>query len=287
MSLLDDKALVANVTGTGKPLVTNLKAKNGQWFDAESPIQACSVDLHIGKIFIPGKSGKEEGSQDSPLDLHTLECGQTAVVSTLEDLCLPHDIAAIGFPPNRISVQGILMTNPGHIDPGYSGPMRFTIINMGKTHFVLRREDPIVTLLFMKLPQPVQKDWGQRRNGATGKLPTQTDLDRLSADFLDVGERAKTAAKLEVDNAGLKLKAREVFVGLIGGIISAIALAFILWLSGVQDLKVKVAELEKSLSVTKVEQKITDIDKRLAAVEQSKISNSGSSTSDSNGGKQK
>jgi deoxycytidine triphosphate deaminase len=158
MSLLDDRALVANVTGTGKPLVTNLKAKNGQWFDAESPIQACSVDLHIGKIFIPGKSGKDEGSQDSPLDLHTLESGQTAVVSTLEDLCLPHDISAIGFPPNRISVQGILMTNPGHIDPGYSGPMRFTIINMGKTHFVLRREDPIVTLLFMKLSQPVQKD---------------------------------------------------------------------------------------------------------------------------------
>src|SRR5260370_3383709 len=125
MSLLDDKALVANVTGKGQPLVTNLKAKNGQWFDVDSPIQACSIDWRIGKIFIPGKTGKADGSQDCPLELHALESGQTAVVSTLEELCLPNDVAAIGFPPNRVSVKGMLMTNPGHIDPGYAGPMRF------------------------------------------------------------------------------------------------------------------------------------------------------------------
>src|SRR5260370_14101595 len=118
MSLLDDKALVANVTGKGQPLVTNLKAKNGQWFDVDSPIQACSIDLHIGKIFIPGKTGKADGSQDCPLELHALESGQTAVVLTLEELCLPHYVLANWFPPKPVSVKGMPITNPGQIYPG-------------------------------------------------------------------------------------------------------------------------------------------------------------------------
>ena len=59
--------------------------------------------------------------------------------------------------------------------------MRFTIINMGKTDFVLRRGDPIVTLLFMKLTQSVQKDWLVRHHGATGKpLPLLYEFCELA-----------------------------------------------------------------------------------------------------------
>jgi dCTP deaminase len=269
MCLLDDKALVANITGSSGVLVRNLEPRV-DWYDADSPIQASSIDLHIGKIFIPGKTGKTEGSQDSPLDLHALESGQTSIVSTLEELSLPSDIAAIGFPPSRVSVQGLLMTNPGHVDPGYAGPMRFTVINMGKVDFVLRRGDPIVTVLFIKLPQPVQKNWLVRHNGKPGRLPNQRDLDVLSPDFLDVGARAKSCAKSEVENAGIKLKSREIIVGICSAVVSGLLLAGFYWISGVQELKTKIAELEKSLSVTTIQQQITDVDKRLKIIEQNK-----------------
>jgi dCTP deaminase len=264
MSLLNDATLVANVTaGTTNPLVTKLNAKNNQWFDADSPIQACSVDLHIGKIFIPESSGKSEGSQDNPLELHALGAGHTAIVSTFEELNLPSDIAAVGFPPSRVSVQGLLMTNPGHVDPGYSGPMRFAVINMGRRDFVLRQGDPIVTLLFLKLPQKVQNDWSARNGGKPGRAPNQRDLDLLSADFLDVEARAQSVAKNEVESAGLKLKHREILAGILGTVLSAAFIAFFFWFSGLQELKTKVAGLEQSLSVTKVQQQIIDVDKKV------------------------
>lgn len=264
--LLDDKSLVDRITDSNSPLIVNLQAR-ADWYEAGSPVQASSVDLHIGKVFLPGKTGKAEGSQDCPLELHALQPGQTAIVSTLEELRLPSDIAAIGFPPSNVSVQGLLMTNPGHVDPGYAGPMRFAVINFGKSDYVLRRNDAIVTLLFMKLVRAAQKNWLLRRNGKPGGPPTQKDLNLLSPDFLDVRARAVSAAKVEVENAGIKLKAREVGVALLS---AALGAGLLTWITGVQDLKTKVAELEKSLNVTQVQQQMTEIDRRVKAIEQTR-----------------
>jgi dCTP deaminase len=263
--LLEDKSLLENQSA--KPMVTNLQPPS-DWYSEDSPIQASSIDLRIGKVFLPGKTGKVEGSADCPLDLHALEPGQTAIVSTLEELCLPNDIAAIGFPPSHISVTGLLMTNPGHVDPGYAGPMRFTVINMGKLDYVLRRGDSIVTVLFMKLIRPSQKDWLVRRNGKKGAAPKQKDLNLLSPDFLDVGARVTSAAKVEVENAGIKLKSREVMFSLGSAFLSAILVGVVGYIAGVQELKTKVAELEKSLSINQVQQQVADIDRRVKAIEQ-------------------
>jgi deoxycytidine triphosphate deaminase len=115
--------------------------------------------LHIGNIYLPGSIGSVNGSADKPVELFALEPGQTAIVSTVEELALTEEIAAIGFPPSKVSVQGLLMTNPGHIDPGYSGPLRFTVINMGKSSYVLRRNDAIVTVLFIQLQSVTKVIW--------------------------------------------------------------------------------------------------------------------------------
>jgi dCTP deaminase len=264
VSLLNDKSLLERQLAN--PIINGLAVPK-DWYAEDSPIQSSSVDLHIGKIFLPGKTGKAEGSADCPIELHALEPGQTAIVSTLEELCLPNDIGAFGFPPSRVSVTGLLMTNPGHVDPGYAGPLRFTVINMGKTDFVLRRNDSIVTLLFIKLIQAAEKDWLQRRGGRRGSTPKQSDLNLLSPDFLDVKSRAATAAKTEIEAAGIKLKAREVIVSLVSAALGAGLLG---WITGIQDLKSKVDALEKSLNVTQVQQQVTDMDRRLKIIEQAR-----------------
>jgi dCTP deaminase len=257
--LFGDKALVENIAGASTPWVIGLKRPD-DWYGSDSPIQAASVDLHIGKIFVPGRTGEKEGSEHRPLTLHALEPGQTAIVSTLETLRLPSHIAAIGFPPSHISVKGLLMTNPGHVDPGYSGPMRFTVINMGKVDYTLSHGDQIVTLLFLQVSPVVQKNWVERHDGKSGRLPNQNDLDRLSPDFLDVGARAEAVAKIEVANEGIRLKRREIIGSILAAVGSAVILAVLYSWSGVQDLKSKVAELDKSLSVTQLQQRVEQLE---------------------------
>ena len=93
-----------------------------------------------------------------------MRCGQTAVISTLETIDFPDNIAGIGFPPSHLSIRGLLITNPGHVDPGYKGKMTFTVINMAKDPIALIPEKmEIVTLLLFELDSNVKSGFTARR----------------------------------------------------------------------------------------------------------------------------
>jgi dCTP deaminase len=83
------------------------------------------------------------------------------------------------------------MTNPGHIDPGYKGPLHLTAINMGRESFEIRRGDLIVTIVVVELAAEPKADFAARYGSSSPSHITQTQLNRLSADFANVEERAK------------------------------------------------------------------------------------------------
>jgi dCTP deaminase len=147
--IITDGELQKLIEQKNEPLLTDFEPPK-EWKAKDSLVQPCSIDLHIGDIFQPGiKSGKA-GSAGTPKSELVLRTGQTAIVATQESIHLPGDYAGFGFPPSHISSRALLMTNPGHIDPGYSGKLQFTVINMGREDYVLRRKDLIVTLLIFK-----------------------------------------------------------------------------------------------------------------------------------------
>ena len=119
MQLLKDDELVPLIRDQG--VIRGIDAP-GDWYGKDSPIQPSSVDLHIGDIYVPGTEVGQSGGEGDPLADHVLEPGNTAIVVTQETFSLPPSIAGIGFPPTEVSAKGILMTNPGHVDPGFAGP---------------------------------------------------------------------------------------------------------------------------------------------------------------------
>src|SRR5687768_7061533 len=116
---------------------------SGNWNSADSPVQPCSLDLRIGRIYLPTARDSALGSCEKPLTAHTLGVGETVVVETMEVLHLPAHIGAFGFPPTSVSNVGVLVTNLGHIDPGFHGSIKFTLVNMGRKPYSLRRGDNI------------------------------------------------------------------------------------------------------------------------------------------------
>src|SRR5665213_1478088 len=95
-----------------------------------SPIKGSSLDLTVGEIFIPGAKAGELGGIGKPRTRVSLEVGQTAVLRSAEKLRLPPNIAGIGFPPStKVSLAGLLSTNPGHVDPDYKGYLHLTVVN--------------------------------------------------------------------------------------------------------------------------------------------------------------
>lgn len=192
--IVTDGGLQQLIKQQNNPLLTDFDQPQ-EWKDRDSLVQPCSLDLHIGGIFQPGIKAGKPGSAGNPKSELVLRTGQTAIIATKESIHLPGDYAGFGFPPSHVSARALLMTNPGHIDPGYSGTLQFTVINMGRGDYVLRRKDLIVTLLIFKLAGQVDADYGARNPGAAASSITQANIDLLSPDFIDVRKRATSIAR--------------------------------------------------------------------------------------------
>jgi len=263
MSLLRDHDLIGNITGKPETRYFEGVELPTDPYSKESPVQASSIDLHIGGIFLPGTKKDEEGGVENPKSGYTLQTGETAVVTTKEILHFPGNIAGFGFPPSRVSFKGLLMTNPGHVDPGYNGVMRFTVINMAKEAYHLAEGDRIVRLLLFRMTTEADSDW-KKRNPEGSHPPTQSEINLLSKDFVNVERRAKRIAKEQGVKAGLIITS---VLGLVGLLMQA----HLFYRQDVEDLKKRQEILDYDLkNRVDVERKLQDFDNRLNDLERSK-----------------
>ncbi len=119
-------------------------------YDPDS-FEPCSYDMRIGTIFRDGKVINE--SHDESNDTFEIKPGEIVSVLTLEELKLPEDICATVFPINEQSRKGLMVLNPGHVDPGFKGPLSVKALNLRKVSTSIRRKDKIFTIIFEKLPK--------------------------------------------------------------------------------------------------------------------------------------
>lgn len=269
MSLMRDDELIAAIAAQAPsvPLVEGLALPTAgvDRYSIDSPVQASSVDLHIGNIYLPGEKETDLGGAQQPRTSYSLNTGETAVVTTSETVHLPGDVAAFGFPPSVVSFKGLLMTNPGHVDPGYNGSMRFTVINMGKEPYYLARGGKIVTLLFFKLDNPAHAGWAQRHTGGSTP-PTHADISLLSRDFVDVEKRAEGIAKRE----GLKWSAIiPAGAALLLGILQLSSSGKFFSRADIEDLKKRQDAVEYDVkNRVDVNKKLMEFDTRLEQMQQ-------------------
>lgn len=243
------------------------------WYGPQSPVQASSIDLHVGAILVPGAKEGELGSTSKPRNEFALGLGHTVVIVTKEELNLPGNLAAFGFPPSRLSSRGLLMTNPGHVDPGFKGKLRFTVMNIATESITLREDDSIVTLLFFPLSDNATADYSTRNNLAEPvKGPTQEKVNCLSMDFLDVSSRADVAATKVVKDAEFRAKLWAIGVPALGAIATLAGAFFLSWqpmnqLRSDLDQVKTVLEMKEYKSKLDKLKELEDVQKRLVQLE--------------------
>jgi deoxycytidine triphosphate deaminase len=214
--------------------------KDPAWDGADSPIQACSFDIHIGKVFVPCQPDGAAGSADNGKFTHELEPGHSILVMSHECLAMPADIGAIALPPSSLSAAGIIVVNIGHIDPGYTGHLRFTLINMGKEARVVHCDDMVVTLLLFRVRKP-DADAATRAGGlVVSDVPDPRQIDCLAKDFANFEERAHRIAKRSID----RFKRKYTISSAIAGTVLTFAVFYATtWLTMFADIK-KISVLE-------------------------------------------
>lgn len=199
-----------------------------------------SVDFTVGAILIPGTAENGVGGTINPATQISLKQGHTAVIRTAEKLSLPMGVGAICFPPSSdVSLPGLLTTNPGVIDPGFTGPLHLTVINMGKADFPLKVGDRILRVLLFKDASIVGSAKSESSDPVTKEI-----LERLSHDFLNVEQRATQVADKVVGKAELNIKRASIAVPIIASILAAL----ISYFSAFSPLKDRIADNKADLT---------------------------------------
>ncbi len=169
--------------------------------DHSGCFQAASYDLRVGQII----AEKEviTGDQANP---YYLPSGGMVTLLTQEKLSLTDKVAAIVFPPNKLAEQGLLVLNPGHIDPGYEGSLSVRVINLRKVDFPLRIGIKIFTCIFFDLQEPTEKPYRKRE-------PEADRLDRLCTNASETMSRTLFETQAEQIKKIVREDLEKTFVG--------------------------------------------------------------------------
>jgi len=148
--------------------------------------EPASYDLTIGTIFRDGQV--IEASHPSAGTPVLLEPGEVISMYTKERLNLGNDIAGTVYARNGQSSKGLLVLNPGHIDPGFKGRVTVRAINLRKTKLPITLNDKIFTIVFERLPKPTARGYPD---------PSQTeDAETRSFNEQDLQVSPENLAKL-------------------------------------------------------------------------------------------
>jgi deoxycytidine triphosphate deaminase len=145
--------------------IAHLVASHGliRSYDANR-LEAASYDMVIGTIFRHEQILNV--SHPKAKDPVVLEPGEVVTMLTLEELNLPPDICGTAYAMNAQSSEGLLVMNPGHVDPGYQGPLTVVAVNLRKVPLALQLEDRIFTIVFSRLAaassHPYKNKFGSR-----------------------------------------------------------------------------------------------------------------------------
>jgi deoxycytidine triphosphate deaminase len=149
-------------------------------------VQACSYDLRIGTIFSESKILRKSSPEQDP-DPVILGPGGIISLFTWEELELPDDISATAFAMNVMSSQGVLVLNPGHVDPGFRGALTVRIINVRATSKALLFGTPIFTVIFQRLPKATNRPYNSNKPRAEREIAFKA---------IDVEQNPKTLLRL-------------------------------------------------------------------------------------------
>ena len=286
--LTDSEILEAFKNGNIK--CPELNFNDVQLGDKSCPIQPSSLDLHIGEIFVPPakkfdmtpKWPWQKVPQNKPPARKgtSLAPGHSAIIVTKETIELSKRVSAFGFPPAHLSSSALLMTNPGHVDPGYKGKLSFTVINLGREDIQLDVDTIIVTLLIFMFEEEVSFGYGDLKSNIPTPKTTDDErmsskLNALSPDFGNYSSRMASEALRAVEVHSVRLGWAQLIVPALAGAATA---AFI-WFSSLfpnisavasdKEVETKIATVTTALTKTTagLEQQLSDLSQRLKQLE--------------------
>src|SRR5438105_3719883 len=142
--------------------------------------------------------------------------GQFGLLLTEEKITIPNN--AIGFISIKagIKFRGLVNVSGFHVDPGFSGRLKFSVYNAGSKDIVLLRGDPLFPIWFANLDAPTPDPYAGSHKG-------QMAID--SQDIMNLHGVMESPAALSKGLAKLRLDYETAFQGAEGRVNAGLASA--------------------------------------------------------------
>ncbi|TMV49544.1 hypothetical protein FE783_13655 [Paenibacillus mesophilus] len=241
-------------------------------YSRDSSIQSCSVDLHVGEMYIPGTADTSLGGKANPnTDEVIVKPGASLLVRTEELLQLPKYIGGVCYAPARDSLKGLLIVNIGHIDPGFEGRLHYTVINLGKENITIRKSQLISTLLLFKLSGETEsfgKEETVSLNGNNIPKTVNDSLPRLASTFMDFENKTRDMINAEITKANFKIPIIIAVLTIAATFLTSLILDY---LKNADELQKKIEQIDSRITTIEKEK---SVDERLDKIEDNLNKNS-------------
>ena len=196
-------------------------------FDPQN-VKHGAYELAVGpEVSITSKDSKTKEALDAG-EAFVIPPGQFGLLLTEEIVSAPLD--AIGFISIRASIkfEGLVNVSGFHVDPGFSGRLKFSVYNAGSRNIVLSRGDRVFMLWFGDLDRTTSDGYGGQQAGQNEI--TSRDLMRMQGEVASPAQLQKDIVDLSHSVTNLKYVV-SVFVTIAGSL--SIALIVTLLRGGV------------------------------------------------------
>ncbi len=125
-------------------------------------------DQLIRGILYPSKLDRDpECPSKGSLDIHP---GQFALIYTNEIINIPKNVLSFISIKAKVKLKGLVNISGFHVDPGYSGRIKFTIYNAGNKLISLKYGEPYFLIWFCELDADDEKPYDRKHfhNGQSG-----------------------------------------------------------------------------------------------------------------------
>ena len=219
--------------------------------DLETQAQPASMDITVGDINVPPDPKANDPWETVAVfnDRYDLNPGAVALVRSSERLKMPQNLGGLVFPKNGdFAARGILITNFGHIDPGFEGYLKFTVINMGNKRVELVRRKTIVAgVILFNLSNTTLNHTTERYKPRHAYTPYSLARS-LPRDFLDIDARIAGGVKDYVAKEWANRDERNMRIAIMSASVAIVVAIWVGLMSFVSPLYSEVWKLDQKIS---------------------------------------
>lgn len=182
--------------------------------------------------------------------------GQMLLIVTHEKIKMPNDFVGIVFGTNHLTMQGLLIVNPGVITSGHQSEITFYAINFSKNNILLTEGDDISRIMFFQS----KENPSNKRNRSVNLSAKQEASRNVKKNFHSDFEGYFKSLWAPLINKSIQ----KLFIGIVLGTlffgalittVSVIGTIIVDRVQSVPQLRQEIEELRKEISKDHVDQK--------------------------------